>query len=77
MAAFTTHRKRPRVRRVSGKVSRITSGRTVAFTSPSRSPARSSVPAPATWNPGTIAAATQIAKADTSARSRKPGTIPR
>src|SRR5262245_33820938 len=53
ISAFTTSRKRPKVRTVSGRVKNTIKGRTNAFTRPSTSAARNALPKPFTWTPGT------------------------
>ena len=63
---------RPSVTIVNGSVSSSASGRTTAFTSPSRSAAASSVGVPEITMPGTIALATQSANALIVMRSRNP-----
>ena len=69
--AFTTKMNRPRVTRVTGSVSTISSGRMIAFTRPRTMPAASAVPGLATLIPGISCAARKTATPFRSSRRRK------
>ncbi len=72
IAALMTSRNRPSVRMVSGRVSRITIGRTMALTMPSSSAAQTSDQASAISTPGTSFEATQRPIATITIRRSRP-----
>jgi hypothetical protein len=76
MAAFTTKRKRPRVRMVKGKVREITSGRKIAFTIPNSNAERARDPRPSMCIPGMIELASQRLSALISILSKNPRITP-
>jgi len=72
MAAFTTKRNKPRVRRVKGRVRKMARGRKMAFTIPKSNADRMREPKPSMCIPGTIALASQRLSALISILSKKP-----
>ena len=72
MSALITSRKSPSVSRVSGRVSSTNTGRTTAFTTPSRSAARNSARVPSIEMPSRSCSATHRPNAPITRRIRKP-----